>query len=51
VFLTVADSPSLKEAARRCGVSHPAIHDFLRRMAARNDYVAIMLARRRGEIP
>lgn len=45
VFLTLTDAPSISEAARRCKVSPPAIHDLLRRMANRNEYVAIWRAR------
>ena len=39
VWLTRLDSPSAAEAARRLGITHPAVLDFIDRMAARNVYV------------
>ena len=39
VFLMCLQTPSYAEAARRLGIRHTAILDFLQRMSARNDYV------------
>lgn len=39
VWLTLLDSPSIAEAARRLAMTGPAVHDFIRRMARRNVFV------------
>jgi len=39
VFLTCLETPSYSEAARRLGISHPAVLDFLKRMSAKNIFV------------
>jgi DNA-binding CsgD family transcriptional regulator len=39
VFLTCLETPSYSEAARRLGISHVAVIDFLKRMSSRNEFV------------
>ena len=39
VFLTCLETPSYSEAARRLGISHAGVIDFLKRMSSRNEFV------------
>ena len=51
VFLTCLDSPSYSEAARRLGISHEAVLDYLTRMATRNGFVRAFREHRRQNRP
>ena len=51
VFLTCLATPSYSEAARRLGIRHEAVMDFLTRMTSRNGFVRAFRENRRQNRP